>query len=183
MSRWLLINGSPRLNGESARIVRMMKMQLETHHPDIAFEEVEVGRCDIAGCNGCDYCKTADECIIDDDMSQVIESFQNADRVVLVTPLYFAGVPSQLKALLDRFQQLYWQYCEDRRAATLPPKRPATLVIVGDGGDPFGYEHAVALVKSALAIPGFRVEKVIPLIGVKRLKSADLGDWGDWNRE
>lgn len=178
MPRWLLINGSPRLNGNSARVLRMMKLQLEANHPEIELTEFEVGCCDVLGCNGCDYCKTDDECIIDDDMNDLIEEFQTVDRVVLVTPLYFAGVPSQLKAVLDRLQQLYWSYCALREAGELLPKRPATLVVIGDGGDPFGYDHAVASVRSAFAIAGLQLDEVIPLIGLKRITAADLGTWG-----
>ncbi len=177
MQRWLLINSSPRLNGNSARVLSLMKMQLESQHPEIELHEFEVGSCDVLGCNGCDFCKADNECIIDDDMADLIEKLQVVDRVVLVTPIYFAGVPSQLKAVLDRLQQLYWSYCALREAGELPPKRPATLVVLGDGGDPYGYEHAVASVQSAFAIAGFKVEKIIPLIGTNYITAADLGDW------
>lgn len=170
MACWLVINGSPRINGQSAKIIRMLTLMINKEYPHVELEQFEVARHCIEGCNGCEYCETTNECIITDEMPELLESLQKADRVVLVTPTYFAGIPSQTKAVLDRFQQVYWHYTELRNAQKLPPKRPLALYIVGDGGDPHGYDGVLATVRSSFAIVGFKVQSVVKLIGVSRLK-------------
>ena len=109
MGTWVVINGSPRLNGKCARIIRMLKMSIEQSCPEVNLVEYEVGRMDISGCNGCEFCKANEECIIEDDMTQFIDDLNTAERVFLVSPIYFAGAPSQLKAVLDRLQPFFWR--------------------------------------------------------------------------
>ena len=139
MGTWVVINGSPRLNGKCARIIRMLKMSIEQSYPEVNLVEYEVGCMDVSGCNGCEFCKTNDGCIIEDDMTQFIDDLDTAERVFLVSPIYFAGAPSQLKAVLDRLQPFFWPYLERRkRGEPLPAKRPLSLFVVGDGGDPHG---------------------------------------------
>ena len=123
MGTWVVINGSPRLNGKSARVVRMLKLSIEQSHPEAEVLEFEVGRMDVSGCNGCEFCRTNDECIIEDDMAQLIDALNGAERVLLVTPIYFAGAPSQLKAVLDRLQPFFWPYLS--RKAKGEPLRSA----------------------------------------------------------
>ena len=55
MGTWVVINGSPRLNGKCARIIRMLKMSIEQSYPEVNLVEYEVGRMDISGCNGCEF--------------------------------------------------------------------------------------------------------------------------------
>lgn len=175
MTRWLIINGSPRINGTSARVIRMLRLLIEQSDPDVELVEFEVARLQIEGCNGCDFCKTSDECIIEDDMTRVIDELDAVDRVILVTPIYFAGLPSQTKALLDRLQPYYWDYVQRKEAGqALRDKRPLTLYVVGDGGDPHGCEPLIASVRSAFAVAGFRVDKIVELVGIKRISAADL---------
>ena len=60
MGTWVVINGSPRLNGKCARLIHMLKMSIEQSHPEVSLVEYEVGRMDVSGCNGCEFCKTND---------------------------------------------------------------------------------------------------------------------------
>ena len=174
MAKWLIVNGSPRINGQTAKVIRMLSLLIESKLPEVDVELFEIARHPIEGCNGCEFCNTTNECIIEDEMAEVLDLLEEADRVVLVTPTYFAGIPSQTKAMLDRFQQVYWHYTELRKANNLPPKRPLSLYILGDGGDPHGYEGVLATVRSSFAIVGFQVESVVKLIGVTRLKPNHL---------
>ncbi len=180
MPTWLIINGSPRPNGQSARVVKLLSLLISQNHPDVELREFTVATCDVLGCNGCDYCKTDDECIMSDDMAELIEDLEQAQRVLLVTPIYFAGLPSQTKAVLDRLQPLYWRYRECIESGEpLPSKRPLSLFVVGDGGDPHGYGPLEASVASAMAIAGFSLDEVVPLIGLSRVSAKHLGSWGE----
>ena len=175
MATWVIIQGSPRANGKCARVVSLAKAQIAAAHPEDEVVEFDVSGCDVSGCNGCDYCKAGDGCIIQDDMEGLIDALDSADRLVVATPLYYAGVPSQFKAVLDRLQPYFWARMELRdQGAALPEKRPCTLFVVGDGGDPHGFEPAVVTCKSALQLANFTITAVHPLIGRKRISVEDV---------
>lgn len=175
MSKWLLIQGSPRVNGTCAKVIRMLNRYLEQERSDVELEIFDIARRDVTGCNGCDFCKDSDGCIIEDDMEYLEEMIDAADRIILATPVYFAGPTSQMKAVIDRLQPYYWKYMA-RKDEGLPPveKRPLTLYVVGDGGDPHGHDSLVVCVRSSFAVAGFGIDQIIDLVGKKRLSVRDL---------
>jgi multimeric flavodoxin WrbA len=126
-------------------------------------------------CLGCGFCEKTGTCILaderaeqapTDDYLELLEALAKADALAIVSPLFFAGPPAQLKALYDRLQP-FWarRYILGERP---PAKRPALLFILGGGGDNHGYDPLVTISKSALAVAGFSVEKVRNFIGFKR---------------
>ncbi len=174
MATWLMINGSPRRNGNSARLVRRIEALVAERYSSVELITISIADLDVSGCNGCEYCRTQGECNISDDMTRVIELLASVGRVIVVTPIYFAGVPSQFKALLDRLQPLFWKRETLKRAGSpLPEKRPVSLFVLGEGGDPHGFEPLIATLRSALALADLKVERVTPLIGSRPDSLAD----------
>lgn len=106
-----------------------------------------------------DVASDALSCVIDDDMAFVRRHLDACDELIIVTPVYFSGVPSQLKAWLDRLQPYFWT---DRRHGDL---RPTTIHIVGEGADPFGFSGVISTVSSAILCAGFKVERVLSWVG------------------
>ena len=95
----------------------------------------------------------------DDDMQDIYALLPDADELIVVSPVFFSGAPASMKAVLDRLQPHFW--AGSRKA----PKRPATLHVIGEGGDPHGYDPLVSEVRSALAVAGFRLERVLDWVG------------------
>lgn len=157
-SSYVVLCGSPRVGGRSARLAREIAGVQAAAHPRDYVVSLSVADADVHGCVGCGACRTSGECVFDDDMASIWEVLADADELHLVSPVYFAGPPSQLKAVLDRLQPHYWR--GTRRA----PKRPAHLHVVGEGGDPHGFEPLVTICRSALAVAGFRLETITPHI-------------------
>lgn len=172
----LIIVGSPRVNGRSARLAEsLFEANIEECPEDELFlvpvSEVEIGPC--VACDGCReksgiILKDADgkeitvqrhRCVFDDDMQTVYDLIDEVDEVIVVSPVFFSGSPSLLKSLLDRLQPYFWA------RASAGEKRPAVLHVVGEGGDPHGYEALVSEVKSAFAVAGFRLERVYDWVG------------------
>lgn len=121
----------------------------------------------ICGCRGCGACNTTGECVItrggQDDFARLEAILASADHLIVVSPVYFAGPPSQLKAVYDRFQPLWARrYLLNQ---PVPAKRPASLFAVGTGNDPFGFEPLVTITRSALNIAGFALGEVFDFIG------------------
>ena len=55
------------------------------------------------GCQACGGCKSKSEiCIVQDDLSKVLEAVKEADVIVMATPVYWGDVSAQLKTFIDR---------------------------------------------------------------------------------
>lgn len=155
----LVLCGSPRANGRCALLSQQVAREILAGNPRAGVAIVQISHARIAGCVGCDACREQGECVQRDDMGELLRLLDAADELHVVSPVYFAGPPSQLKAALDRLQPHYW------KQTRLKPKRPAHLHVVGDGGDPHGFEPLVTICRSALSVAGFRLVSVEPHIG------------------
>lgn len=157
----LIVMGSPRSAGRSARLAELVFEACIEECPDDELALVPVSELSIAGCTGCDACRFSEGhvCAIEDDMVQVRELIDDAEELIVVSPVYFSGAPSQMKALLDRLQPYFWA------GARHGEKRPATLHIVGEGGDPHGYGALVGEVRSALSCACFSLTRVLDWVG------------------
>lgn len=130
MGTWVVINGSPRLR-QMRTLIRMLKMSIEQSYPEVNLVEYEVGCMDVSGCNGCEFCKTNDGCIIEDDMTQFIDDLDTAERVFLVSPIYFAGAPSQRKLCWIGCNRSSGPILSDGRRGS--PASQASFVVVCGG--------------------------------------------------
>lgn len=149
-----IICGSPRDDGRCMAFAEGLFEEAIANEPDAEHALISVADMDIEGCFGCNGCKESNECVIDDDMLDVLYYVKHTNEIQIVSPIYMAGVPSQFKALLDRLQPLFWT---DARHAKL---KRAEVHLFGDGHDPFGAEGAINSIKSALLVAGFEVAEV-----------------------
>lgn len=163
---WVILCGSPRANGKSARIARLLEAKIAQARPDIEVQTFSVSDLAVRGCNGCEYCATHETCVMHDDMDGLLKALSQAEKLFVITPVYFAGVPSQFKAVLDRMQPLFWKrQALKKNAQPLPEKKRATVFVVGDGGDPHGYDGLVVNLRSALALCDYAIDEVYSFIG------------------
>lgn len=102
----LLINGSPK--GKGSNTYKLSKAFIEgmaeALGENICVEELQVNRLEVKPCLGCFGCwnKTPGECVIEDDMKEVIKKRLWADITLWSFPLYYFNVPGGLKNLIDR---------------------------------------------------------------------------------
>ena len=61
------------------------------------------------GCLECGGCEKTGKCVVRDDMDKVYPLFEKADAVILSAPVFFYGVPAQVKAVIDRSQAMWSQ--------------------------------------------------------------------------
>ncbi len=96
------INGSPRANGNTALALEMMGEVFKENN--IELEIITIGNDTIKGCQSCGYCAKMKEkkCVINDRVNSDLELLENADGIILASPVYFAGVNGTMKAYLDR---------------------------------------------------------------------------------
>jgi multimeric flavodoxin WrbA len=93
--------GSPRTSGNSAQVARHFTDTAEALGAEVQI--FSLNKMNYQGCQGCGACKTKlDHCILEDDLTPVLEAVRETDVLVLATPVYYLDVSSQLKAFIDR---------------------------------------------------------------------------------
>lgn len=96
----LLINGSPRANGNTALALSEMVKVFEKEGIDA--EIVHIGNKAIRGCIACGGCREKGRCVFDDGVNEVAAKFEECDGLVVGSPVYYAGANATLTALLTR---------------------------------------------------------------------------------
>ena len=96
----LLLNGSPKANGNTA--LALKEMETIFLQEGVEVETVQVGDKDIRGCVSCYGCGAAGKCVFDDLVNEVADKLREADGLVVGSPVYFASPNGTLLALLDR---------------------------------------------------------------------------------
>ena len=96
----LLINGSPRANGNT--YVALNEMSKVLNAEGIETELINVGNKPIRGCVACGYCFKNGKCAFDDIVNEVSDKFNRCDGIVVGSPVYYASANATLIAFLDR---------------------------------------------------------------------------------
>lgn len=120
----LLINGSPKPNGNTAiALNEANKIFLEN---DIETEIINIGSKDIRGCIACGKCKEIGKCVFNDTVNEIAPKFEQADGIIVATPVYYASANATLVAFLQR---LFFSTLYDKRM-----KVGASIVVARRGG-------------------------------------------------
>ena len=96
----LMINGSPRVGGNTAVALREMEDVFRAQ--GVETETVQIGAEPVRGCIACGYCYEHDRCVFDDVVNTLAPKFEAADGLVVASPVYFASANATLVACLDR---------------------------------------------------------------------------------
>ena len=96
----LLLNGSPKPNGNTALALREMAEIFAQE--GIEAEIVHVGNQDIRGCIACGSCGRLGKCVFDDAVNAIAAKFEAADGLVIGSPVYYASANATLMALMQR---------------------------------------------------------------------------------
>ncbi len=97
----LMINGSPRPDSNTG--LALAEMEKIFAEQDIQVETVQIGHDIVRGCVACNGCGKLGHCVFDDDaVNQIAAKFQEADGLVVGSPVYYASANGSLISLLDR---------------------------------------------------------------------------------
>jgi len=119
----LLLNGSPRRNGNTDYAVKKMAEGI-TKNSSNTLEVINIINFTVGGCFACDGCRhNGGNCVIKDDTKHIIDKVSSADVIIFATPVYWWGMSSQLKAVIDKF------YSAELRLAT--QKKQIGVVSIG----------------------------------------------------
>ncbi len=96
----LIINGSPRKEGNTDIALKEMVNVFEEEK--IETELIQIGNKDIRGCTACGYCFEKGKCVFKDLVNEVAPKFEEADGLVVASPVYYGSANGTLISFLDR---------------------------------------------------------------------------------
>ena len=96
----LILNGSPRVNGCTARALEELIRTL--NEEGVETELMQVGKENVRGCIACGYCNTHEGCVFHDKVDEAAKLFEEADGLVIGSPVYYGSPNGTLLSFLDR---------------------------------------------------------------------------------
>ena len=96
----LILNGSPRTEGNTA--IALNEVARTLNGEGIETITLNIGKESIRGCLACNWCREHGRCVIDDKTNEVAQLFEQADGLVIGSPVYYASANGTLISLLDR---------------------------------------------------------------------------------
>ena len=106
MKKILVLTGSPRNGGNSDMMADAFIKGAEDAGHEVA--KVKTDLKNIKGCKACKACYSKGAaCVFDDDFNEIAPLMENADVIVMATPVYWYTFPTQLKAVIDKIYALF----------------------------------------------------------------------------
>ncbi|MCR4991149.1 MAG: flavodoxin family protein [Lachnospiraceae bacterium] len=96
----LILNGSPTVGGNTS--IALDEMVRVFDDEGIETELIQIGNKDIRGCIACGTCFKNGKCVFDDAVNEIAPKLEDADGLVVASPVYYASANATLIALLDR---------------------------------------------------------------------------------
>ena len=98
--RVLIINGSPRIDGNSTGLINEITAVFQKE--DIEYDIYKIGTKAIRGCMACDKCSIKGECVFNDDVNILNNKLKESDGLIIISPVYYGSANGSLISLLDR---------------------------------------------------------------------------------
>jgi len=141
------IAGSPRRDGNTDLLLAEVLKGAASSGAEV--KTIILRDLKIAPCQHCDACLEAGDCRVQDDMQMVYRELEQADRVVLASPIQFMTVTAQMEAMIDRCQSRWAR----KYVLNMPPlgkvrERKGLFVSVGGRKVASLFEPALVTVKA-----------------------------------
>ena len=145
------IAGSPRRAGNTDLLLAEVMKGAASRWAKV--KTIILNNLEIAPCQHCDACLETGRCKIEDDMQMVYDELEQADRIVLASPIHFIGVTAQVKAMIDRCQALWARKCVLNRPP-LGDRRDRKGLFISVGGRRIAnlFEPALVTVKNLFSV-------------------------------
>lgn len=101
----MAFSGSPNKEGSTNTIIKkILNTADENNHETVL---VSLNSLNINPCQACGYCKENELCDLDDDINKIHKEMEDADYIIVGSPIYFGEVTAQTKLFTDRFYSIY----------------------------------------------------------------------------
>ena len=106
----LIVNGSPKVKGNSTRLIKEMTQVFDEEN--IGYDIVNIGTKDIRGCIACGQCVKLGKCAFDDEVNKAAPLLDACNGLIVISPVYYASPNGTVLSFLDR---LFYSCHTDKR--------------------------------------------------------------------
>jgi len=132
MKKVIIINGSPRKNFNTAKLLKEAQKGAESVDADV--EYYNLYDINFKGCLSCFACKrkgnnTNCVCAVKDDLRPILEKCIQADAIIIGSPVYFSYPTGEFRSFLERLLFPVHTYLVDKETGNLKSLRPKTIPV------------------------------------------------------
>lgn len=140
------ISGSPRRGGNTEFLLNKALEGASSAGAEV--EKIVLNDLNFSPCQECGGCDDSGECTVEDDMQMVYQKLEEADGVILASPIFFGSLSAQTKMMIDRFQ-CWWvaKYVLKQPRSEKKESRRGVFICVGGMKREDFFQGAVKLVK------------------------------------
>ena len=99
------INGSPRIGGNTDILLDKALEGVKANGSQA--EKVILNNLKFSACQECENIRDDGTCIVEDEMQPLYRKIEQADAIILASPIFFGSLSAQTKMMIDRFQCLW----------------------------------------------------------------------------
>jgi len=121
----LILKSSPREHGNSNTLADRVAQGAREAGAEV--ESLWLHPMDIRPCDACDSCQETGVCVLQDDMQMVYPLLEQADAIVIASPVYWFTISAQAKLCIDR-----WYALESEQGSALRGKQVGVVLTYGD---------------------------------------------------
>jgi multimeric flavodoxin WrbA len=170
----LIINGSPRVNGNISQSCRIIGEFLR--NKNIEVDTINTYSLNFRNCIGCMKCRSTNQCVLPkDDAHKFSEKLNDADAYIIASPTYWGNMSGQLKCLFERVVPTLMT--ENKYEFPVPLQKGKKAIILSACTTPFPFNYifrqsrgCVAALKEILKYSGIRVVAKFIKSGTKKNK-------------
>jgi multimeric flavodoxin WrbA len=142
------INGSPRIGGNTDILLDKALEGAGERGADT--HKIILNTLDFVPCHECAKVRDDGTCQVQDDMQTVYSKFDEADALILASPIFFGSISAQTKMMTDRFQ-CRWRAKYVLKKVLSECLKPGALICVQASTRQDFFDNAIAIVKNLFA--------------------------------
>ena len=142
------INGSPRMGGNTDILIDKALEGAKAKGAEI--EKVILNTLKFSPCQECEVLRGDGSCIIEDDMQPLYKKIEQADAIILASPIFFGSLSAQTKMMIDRFQCI-WRAKYILKKDIFKRKRKGVFISVEASTRKDFFDNAKSIVKNLFA--------------------------------
>ena len=139
------INGSPRRGGNTEILLDNALKGAQNKGAEV--EKIVLNDLEFSPCQECENMPNDGFCIIEDDMQTVYRKMEEADAIILASPIFFGSLSAQTKMMIDRFQCIWRAKYILRKQVFGKRKTGAFISVQGSNRKDF-FDNAISIVKN-----------------------------------
>ncbi|WP_031481592.1 flavodoxin family protein [Maridesulfovibrio frigidus] len=167
------ILGSPRKKGSSSTLAKQFNETAIAKGATV--KTYNLNTMDFRGCQGCMVCKTKqDECVLKDDLTQVLKDIHEADVLVVSSPIYYHSITAQMKTFWDRTYSFLNPDFFNRTDPSRLPAGKKSLLILTQAAPESSHSKVAEEYNYFLNFYGFKENETIRACGLEGHNDADV---------